>query len=84
MTCIVNFYTAISGQHIYKDLWQSLIEEKLVCKPDLMKEAIEYHKNTVDVSRVKEKETLVGHVPIKLSSFIKNLVNPSTENTLIG
>ena len=55
---------------------------KLLCQPDPREEAIEYDKNALDVFCSNEKETLVGHVPIELSSLITYFLKAERTNQL--
>ena len=75
----IEFEAAIGGHHIYKDVWQPTIGMKLLCQPDPREEAIQYDKN---VFCSNEKGTLVGHIPIKLSSLMTYFLRAGHTNQL--
>ena len=83
VTYVVKFHTAIREHQSFKEIWQPSIRQDLLGKPDPKAEAIEYDKKAVGVSQVKEEETLVEHVPFKLSSLMKKILNSATERILI-
>lgn len=78
----IEFDAAIRGHHIYKDVWQPTMGMKLLCRPDPREEAIEYDKNALGVFCTNEKKTLVGHIPIELSSLMTYFLKAAHGNQL--
>ena len=67
----LKFESVIRGHHVYKAVWNPEVGEKLECYEDTRKEAKDYDKHSVGIFKLsseKGKKTLVGHIPIELSS----------------
>ena len=71
----LNYETVIRVHRVYKAVWSPEIGEKLACYEDTRKEANDYDKHFVGIFKFKlsskeGKKTLVGHIPVELSSLI--------------
>ena len=67
------FGTNIRGHHVYKDIWNPTLSEILNVKFDTREEALGIYAD----------ETLVGHVPIELSSLLHFFLEADEQNRLI-
>ena len=73
-----NFYklsleSVIRGYHVYKAPWTPKEDDELECHEDTRKEAKDYDGHAVGLFKTPsrgENKTLVGHVPIEISSLI--------------
>ena len=83
----LNFETVIHGHHVCKAVWSTEIGEKLECYEDTRKEAKDYDKHTVGIFKLSNKErkkTLVGHIPVELSSLIDYFLKIEETNRVIA
>ena len=84
----IHFETVIRGHQVYKRTWTPIFDQVLECEQDTRAEAREYDANAIGVyQEVKQPESikkLVGHVPIELSSLLKNFLQASKEKRLIA
>ena len=72
---------------MYKAVWSPKIGEKLECYEDTRKEAKDYDKHSVGIfklSRKEGKKTLVGHIPVELSSLIDYFLKIEETNRVIA
>ena len=83
-THVLEFETVARGHHIYKRVWTPVVGEKLHCHHDTRDEAKSHDDYAIGIYKpvdagLKEKETLVGHLPIELSfllcKFLENEEN---------
>ena len=83
----LNFETVIRGHHVYKAVWGPEIGEKLECYEDTRKEAKDYDKHSAGIFKLSSKEgkkTLVGHIPVELSSLIDYFLKIEETNRVIA
>ena len=66
----------IRGQHVYKDIWHPTPNVKF----DTREDARDYDKHALGIYA---DETLVGHVPIELSSLLHFFLEADEQNRLI-
>ena len=76
-THVLEFETVARGHHIYKSVWTPVVEEKLHCHHDTRDEAKSHDDYAIGIYKpvdtaMKEKETLVGHLPIEFRFFYAN------------
>ena len=74
------FGTNIRGHHVYKDIWNPTLSEFLNVKFDTREDARDYDKHALGIYA---DETLVGHVPIELSSLLHFFLEADEQNRLI-
>ena len=75
----IKFGTLIRGHQVYKAIWKPTIGEELYAKHDEREEAKEF---AVGVYYAVDREKLVGHIPIKLSSLMYNFLAANDNNSL--
>ena len=83
----LKFESVIRGHHVYKAVWNPEVGEKLECYEDTRKEAKDYDKHSVGIFKLsseKGKKTLVGHIPIELSSLIDYFLKAEETNRVIA
>ena len=69
----LSFESVIRGYHVYKATWTPKADDELECQEDTRKEAKDYDGHAVGLFKTPsrgENKTLVGHVPIEISSPI--------------
>ena len=74
-THVLEFETVSRGHHIYKSVWTPVFGEKLHCHHDTRDEAKSHDDYAIGIYKpvdtaMKEKEALVGHLPIELSFLL--------------
>ena len=74
-TYVLEFGTVARGHHIYKSVWTPVVGEKLNCYRDTRDETKHHDDHAIGIYKpvdygMKEKETLVGHLPMELSFLL--------------
>ena len=69
----------ICGHHVYKAVWDAAIGEMLEAASDDREEAKEYNKHAVGLYN---KDILVGHIPIEISSLCFHFINQDPGNKI--
>ena len=81
----LSFYSVIPGHHVYKATCSPQVGEKLECNEDTRQEAKDYDENAVGLFKAASrdgKKTLVGHVPIELSSLVDHFLKADKSNSV--
>lgn len=73
----IDFECAIRGHHVYKSCWAPSVGEKLKCKKEDRKEALDYDSHALGVYK---GNLLIGHVPIEISALTDYFLKESEEN----
>ena len=71
--------SVIRGHHVYKEVWDAAIGDLLESAVDDRTEAKEYDKYAVGLYN---KDTLVGHIPIEISSLCCHFINQDPGNKI--
>lgn len=81
----LSFHSVIRGHHVYKATWSPQVGEKLECNEDTRQEAKDYDEHAVGLFKAASrdgKKTLVGHIPIELSSLIDHFLKADKSNSV--
>ena len=69
----------IPGHHVYKEVWDATIREMLEAASDDREGAKEHDKYAVGLC---ERNLLVGHIPIEISSLCFHFINQDPGNKI--
>ena len=81
----IEFKTAITGHHLYKQMWTPSLGEILQCKKDNRQEAWDHDEHAVGVYKFESDDAemmLVGHVPIELSMLLSRFLKASKKSAV--
>ena len=81
----LSFESVIRGHHVYKTTWTPKGNDELECHEDTRKEAKDYDGHAVGLFKTPsrgENKTLVGHVPIEISSLIDYFLKADKSNSV--
>ena len=81
----LSFASVIRGHHVYKATWTPKADDELECHEDTRKKAKDYDGHAVGLFKTPshgENKTLLGHVPIEISSLIDYFLKADESNSV--
>ena len=74
--------SVIRGHHVYMLIWSATKGEVFFAFPDSREETKVYDKFSIGIYKDENHRTLVGHIPIEISSLCFQFLNQSPDNRI--